>query len=409
MNDLLALVAFDDAFAWMSVVFILFLIFVIPKFFNLNYFNGLLLTQITLFFNSTTIIAGLSSGVVSIERALHFFVVELSFFILVYAVYSYLLRYREQVLNALNIFFASRAVKPFVVIMTLIAIFNFINVPTDGSSRIEYMTAPWFSYVKPIIQLAIPLSYLGVFVLILNPNHRHLGYVLLLITVVGNVLTGSKASFSLGLFVSFLILRDLSVLKNFKIRIADKVKLSVIVSVMVLFALTRLEVSPNDIKERFFLFGEATILTYFSDTPTAACKNVSYFARMHRGFARVAGDASANDIETLFGYALMIEALGVNTFTGPNARISAYFLCNFPDESIFLGVVDVAIYITLLLAVFRRSRTRPIQLAIFYPFFLVSLAATSQDFNLLMQDIIIYIFMLVSTYCFNFKRKLLNG
>jgi hypothetical protein len=128
-------------------------------------------------------------------------------------------------------------------------------------------------------------------------------------------------------------------------------------------------------------------LTYFADQPTAACESVSTFASMHRGLARLAGDSSANDIDTLFGFALMIEATGFNTFTGPNARLSAYALCNFADERIVFWAIVVVAYLGLMLIVFSLSLNRPGLLAIVYPFFLVSLAAASQDFNLIMQDI----------------------
>jgi hypothetical protein len=151
-----------------------------------------------------------------------------------------------------------------------------------------------------------------------------------------------------------------------------------------------LDVSAADVYDRFFLFGEPIFLTYFSDRPTAACENVSTFASMHRGWARLAGDPSATNIDTLFGFALMIEAVGVNTFTGPNARLSAYALCNFADERIVLCAIVVLAYLGLMLLVFSLALKRPKLLSILYPFFLVSLAGASQDFNLIMQDITIF-------------------
>lgn len=397
MKDLLDLIVFDTAFAWILLAISVAAIVVTPKLFGVKLLNGLLFAQITLFFNAATVIAGLSSEAVPMERGIHFFAVEFAFLAAMYAVYGHLIRHRVRVIDALQRFFDGPYVGAFVAFMVLIALFNFAATPTDGSSRIEYMTGAWFSLVKPFIQLATPMSYLGVFILLLNPRRRRLGYILLFTTVIGNVLTGSKASFAFSLFTAFLALRDLSLAPRMRIRSADKLKLSAFVGVMVVAALTRLNVSAGDVSDRFFLFGEATILTYFVERPTAACENVSTFASMHRGWARLTGDASANNIDTLFGFALMIEAVGVNPFTGPNARLSAYTLCNFPDEQVVLCGIVVLGYFGLLLAVFHRALSRPTHLAVFYPFFLVSLAGASQDFNLIMQDITIYVLLLLTT------------
>lgn len=397
MKDLLELIVFDTAFAWTLLALTTAGIIVMPKLFGVKLLNGLLFAQITLFFNATTVIAGLGTEAIPVERGIHFFAVEFAFLAAMYAVYGRLVRDRVRTLDALNRFFDGPYVRPFVGFMVLIAIFNYLATPTDGSSRIEYMTGAWFSLLKPFIQLATPLSYLGVFILLLNPRRRRLGYLLLVTAVIGNVLTGSKASFAFSLFTAFLALRDLSIAPRMQIRSADKIKLSVFVGSMVVLALTRLDVSASDVSDRFFLFGEATIMTYFAERPTAACENVSTFASMHRGWARLAGDASANNIDTLFGFALMIEAVGFNTFTGPNARLSAYALCNFADQRIVLCALVVTVYLLLLLLTFRRALRRPTHLAIFYPFFLVSLAGASQDFNLIMQDITIYILLLLTT------------
>lgn len=394
MKDLLDLIVFDTAFAWTLLAITVLTISVMPRLFGVKWLNGLLFAQITLFFNAMTIIAGLSTEAVPEDRGIHFFAVEFLFLAAMYAVYSRLIRHRTKVLEALHRFFDGPGAVPFVCFIVLVAIFNFLATPTDGSSRIEYMTGAWFSLLKPFIQLATPLSYLGVFILLLNKRRRRLGYSLLAIAVLSNVMTGSKASFAFSLFTAFIALRDLD--PKLHIRSADKLKLSLFVAAAVSLALTRLEVSAADVSDRFFLFGEATILTYFSDRPTAACENVSTFASMHRGWARLAGDPSATNIDTLFGFALMIEETGVNTFTGPNARLSAYAICNFADERIMLCAIVVAAYLGLLLLVFSLSLNRPGLLAIVYPFFLVSLAGASQDFNLIMQDITLFCALLVA-------------
>lgn len=396
MKDLLDLIVLDTAFAWTLLAITVLAISVMPRLFGVKWLNGLLFAQITLVFNATTIIAGLSTDAVPHERGFHFFAVEFAFLAAIYAMYGRLIRHRAKVLEALQRFFDGQGAIPFVCFIALIAVFNFLATPADGSSRIEYMTAAWFSLLKPFIQLATPLSYLGVFILLLNKHRRRLGYVLLAIAVLSNVMTGSKASFAFSLLTAFLALRDLSIDPKLQIGSADKLKLSLFVAATASLALARLDVSAADISDRFFLFGEATILTYFSDSPTAACENVSTFASMHRGWARLAGDPSATNIDTLFGFALMLEAVGVNTFTGPNARLSAYALCNFADARILLCAIVVVAYLGLLLLVFSLSLNRPVLLAILYPFFLVSLTGASQDFNLIMQDITIFCALLVA-------------
>lgn len=396
MKDLLDLIIFDTPFAWALLAITVLAIVLVPTLFGVKWLNGLLFAQITLIFNTITIIAGLSTAAIPVERGFHFFVVEFAFLLAMYAMYGRLIRHRAKVLDALQCFFDGQGAIPFICFVALIAVFNFLVTPTDGTSRIEYMTGEWFSLLKPFIQLATPLSYLGVFILLLNKRRRRLGYVLLAIAVLSNVMTGSKASFAFSLFTAFLALRDLSIDPKLQIRRADKLKLSLFVAATVSMALTRLDVSAADVYDRFFLFGEANILTYFSDRPTAACENVSTFASMHRGWARLAGDPSATNIDTLFGFALTIEAVGVNTFTGPNARLSAYALCNFADERIVLCAIVVLAYLGLMLLVFLLSQSRPWLLAIVYPFFLVSLAGASQDFNLIMQDITLFCALLVS-------------
>jgi len=215
--------------------------------------------------------------------------------------------------------------------------------------------------------------------------------------VIANIATGSKASFVFSLFTAFLTLRDLAGLSRFKLRQQDKGTILIFVAAAVFYALARLEVSIADIAERFFLFADATILTYFSDYPTAACENVSTFASMHRGWARLAGDSSAMNIDTLFGFALTIQELGVNTFTGPNGRLTAYALCNFSDERIVYGAIVVLGYLWLMRRLFKRLLKRPTLLALVYPFLVASLGGGSQDFNLIMQDITIFVMLLLAT------------
>jgi len=399
MTDLLDLLSFQSTFTWWLIGITLVAIIGMPRLFGLNYLNGLLSAQITLFFNAATIIAGLDSRAVTAGRGLNFYIIEFSFFALTLAAYRFMLRHRELVLTFLKRVCAGNRATYITVLAAGIAVFNFLVAPTDGTSRIAYMTQAWFSLIKPLIQLITPLSYLTVCIMLVEKSRRYLGYTLLGVLVLANIATGSKASFALSLFAAFLALRDLSGYRGLRIRLRDVVSLSLFIGAAVVFALTRLEVSGADLANRFFLYGEATILTYFSDTPTAACSSVSTFASMHRGWARLLGDRSAQDIDTLFGYALNIEHVGVNTFTGPNARLSAYFLCNFPGEKMVFGLFMLLVYLLLLMLLFRRLLIRPAYLALVYPFLVVSLSGAAQDFNLIMQDVTMFVLLLLLTTC----------
>jgi hypothetical protein len=400
MTNLLDLLVFQGVFSWSLIVITLSAMIVLSRLFGLNYLNGLLHAQVMLFFNATTIIAGLDSEAVSIGRGFHFYIIEFSFLALTFSTYRYLLNHRVRVLASMQEFFNGHGALFVTTSVVAIAFFNYILAPTDGSSRIAYMTEAWFSLIKPFIQLVTPLSYLGVFIMFLNPRRRHLGYVLMVVTVIANIATGSKASFAINLFIAFLTLRDLAGPIRFGIRLQELLTLSLFAGLAVIFALTRLDVSGSDILDRFFLSGEATILTYFSDTPTAACANVSTFASMHRGWARLLGDASAQNIDTLFGFALNIEEFGVNTFTGPNARLSAYVLCNFEGARVIFGALVVMTYLLLMLVLFRRLLKHPTYLTFVYPFLLTSLGVAAQDFNLIMQDITIFVILLLFSIFF---------
>lgn len=405
MTDLLDLVTLNSGTSWLLLVGTLMLIFAVPRLFGLRLLTALVYAQITLAFNAVTIIAGFDTGALDIGRALHFYANEFGFLVLTFAAYRHLLRHRLRVTAALEAFFAGRAAPWLTVFVAAIGVFNFIVVPTDGESRIGYMTEAWFSLLKPFIQLGTPLAYVGVLFMLRNPTRRRLGFILLLVTIASNVLTGSKASFVFSLLTAILALRDLSGAKSFVLRRGDRLKMGLLVIPLVVLTLTRLEVSPQDVFDRFMLFGEATILTYFSDTPTAACKDLSTLASMHRGVARALGDESARDIDTLFGFALTRLQLGENTLTGPNGRLSAYFLCNFPAQSLVLGWFMVGLYFGSLLWLYRRVRRRPLWLAAVYPYIITSFGLASQDFNLIMADVTLATLLLLATLVPSLRPK----
>lgn len=397
MTDLLDLVVLESLFAWLGLIATVVAIFVVPPLFGLKTINALVFAQMTLVFNAVTVIAGYHADMVDASRTLHFFFNEFAFLALTCYAYRQVLRHRERVVVSITAFFSGRGAVWLTRFMGLVALFYFVVVPTDGESRIAYMTAGWFSLLKPFLQIASPLAFMGVIVMLMLPARRKMGFVLLFVTLAANVFTGSKASFLFALATALLALRDLSMYKRLRLRRADLWKLGAIAVPLTVFALARLEVGPADVAARFLLFGEATILTYFSDTPTEACQDVSTLASMHRGVARVLGDASANDIDTLFGFALTKLHLGINTFTGPNGRLSAYMICNFPGAKLMLGWLVVGIYFGLMALLFRRALRRPLHMAIVYPYIVTSYGFASQDFNLIMADITLAVLLLLTT------------
>ena len=406
MANLLELLIFKSFFSWALIVAATMALVFLPRLLGLSYLNGMLNAQITLFFNILAIVGGMDSDLVDLDRVIHFFIIEFLFLLAILLVYKGILKKRRMVLDALVLFFDGDGAYYLTFFISLITAFNFLVTPTDGSSRIGYMTESWFSLLKPFIQIAAPLSYFGVFILLLNPKRKKLGYFLLTISILANVATGSKASFLLALAFAYLAVRDLTQDRGISMPKFERNIILTVASCAALFALSRLAVSAQDVLDRFFLYGEASIMTYFSPDPTAACSNLSLFASMHRGWARLLGDASAQDIDTLFGFALMIQEVGVNTFTGPNARLSAYFLCNFPGTKVIFGLIVVVGYLLLARSALTMALKNRIVTALYYPFLLASLYGASQDFNLIMQDITILSILSVGlALALNLKKR----
>jgi hypothetical protein len=389
MTDLLELIILEDVGIWLLLIASLLAIAVVPRLFGLRLLSALLFAQMTLAFNAVTIVAGLHIGAIDARLAAHFFANEFAFLALISLSYRWVLSHRQGIRAALGRFIDSPALPWLTIFIGLVGIFNLVVVPSDGESRIAYMTAWWYSMLKPFVLLATPIAYLAGVAMISRRGKRRQALLLLGVAIAANVLTGSKASFVFAIVTAALALHDLSGPHVQLLNAADRWRLALLAVPLAVGALGRLEVSPADVAARFMLFGEATILVYFAEEPTEACKDVSTLASMHRGVARLLGDESANDVDTLFGFALTKLYLGVNTMTGPNGRLSAYFLCNFPGKKLALGWLMVLVYLGLLLTVFRRARRRPLLLAIVFPYVVTSLGSASQDFNLIMADITI--------------------
>lgn len=396
MIELLETIVFNDFSSIFSLIFISLLIILIPILCGLRLFSGIFMVQFTLFFNTLPIISGTLSEIIDYKEAIHFFLVEFLFFLLIVLFYKTILSYRVSIKKSLDNFLFGKGSLIIIVSVLFFTIFNFIMFPTDGSSRIGFQINYWFSIIKPFMYIITPLATISVFILISNPVYKKRGFILFLLVVLANIFTGSKASFVMSFFSSFLILRDLGGNTGFILSRLHKILIVILLGMFVVISLFRLNIDLNHIVQRLFLSADATILVYFSDNPMAAGEGVSTLTKMHRGLARFLGDESANNIDTLFGFALNIIHTGSNTFTGPNARVSAYFRAYFDSLEIFYGIIVVIMYFLLLFSVFKLSSKYLIFIPFSFPYIVQSISTVSQDFNILMMDIsILSIFLII--------------
>lgn len=394
MADTLVATHIDDPYVWICLTAVAGVVAYIPRLFSVRVLNGLSLIQVTYLLNCIPILNGLFGGEVDFFAASHFFLIETAYLLTIFWFYSRFLRHADTYREVAYDFFRGRGAWFALLLACVITTVNFFNVPTDGTSRIEFMTSRWFSFVKPVFMLAIPIASIGVLILLQIPQRRTMGVLLLCALSAGSIFSGSKAGFAFGLVCSYLALRDLH--RNLPLRIGA-IQASFLVgatAALGALALLRLDVSPTDIGQRLMLTSDATTMVYYSDDPTAAAEGLSIPARMHRGVARLIGDSGANDIDTLFGFALSKLETGVNTFTGPNARLGAYFYCNFHDLLLVFGVMVLFTHLFLWQVCLHAWRPNKAMTAILVPYFYSSLSGASQDFNLIMADITLLIGLL---------------
>lgn len=395
MIDILEVIIYEDFLSLITLFFISLCIVLIPVFFGLRFFSGIFMAQFNFFFNVIPIISGSFLNLINYQEGFHFMIIEFSFFLMIVLFYKKILIYRIEIKKSLDTFMYGTGSITIIVFMLFLAIFNFLIVPTDGSSRIGFQVDYWFSFFKPLIYVITPLSTLGVFILISNPFYKKRGFLLFFIIILGNILSGSKAGFIFSFFSAFLILRDLVGNSGYILSKFHKVLIVFLSGIFVITTLFRLDVDTEHIIQRLFLTADATILVYFSDNPIAAGEGVSMFTKMHRGLARLAGDESANNIDTVFGYAVNIIHTGSNTLTGPNARISPYFRAYFQGMENLYGIIVVIIYFVLLFTIFKFSYKFSFFLPFSFPYIVSSISIVSQDFNLLMMDITISTLFLI--------------
>jgi hypothetical protein len=391
MIELVEIAKFYTSAEWYILFFVIALTFISAKIFGLNYINAILIAQFWTVFNTVPIISGSFSGLVPNYLIIQFFFCEAIFLLSVMYVYSIILNKSKIHLSEITDFFDGKILYLLISFSFIAALLNYTFTPQDGTSRILYQTNYWYSFVKPFYQVSTPISFFAVFILIFTNRRRKSAYLLLTLNILASIASGSKGAFVMQALTGILMVRDLNVLTKHKFNRFDILTAAASIILAFAFALDRLEVTFSQLLFRILLFGEPTLLTYYAPDPTAACQNLTTFAKMHRGWARALGDPTALNIDTLFGYAWTIQYFGTNTFTGPNARFGAYMACNFPGSSVFIGLAVSLFYLSLIVLSVITAAKRFRMVAMVYPFCVFSLIASGQDFNILMQDINILI------------------
>jgi hypothetical protein len=352
-----------------------------------RYFSGLISLQISFAFNAAIILFGWATAAVSIARGLHFFLYQLLVVVGIYWVYRNILQHRVALLSRLHRLTVSTLSAILLLFnLALFGLFLGVVVQNEGGSRIEFMTAFWFSFVRPAMSIVTPLSFFVPFYLF-DRGHRLWPALILASSVLCNVASGSKASFVFAMIASVLLCRDL---KGSRLAVPQGMKLALVLvtSLSALLALQRLDVNLAALGQRFVRFGESTIMVYYSDNSSAAASGVSTLAKIHRGGAKLLGDASAADIDTIFGFALSREDNGAHNFTGPNAQVSSYMFCNYSGWENLIGIASILGYLAVLQRFLKGliSRQAPGSVLIL-PFLVASLSNFLQDYYQGMSDV----------------------
>ena len=310
-----------------------------------KYLNGLLL----LTFNSGIVFSVILdlylSNRITLEKLSFFIFSDFLIYLIVLVIYFLFIRYndKEKIYSAL-FFLNKKYFTLFAIWLVISLIINLNNVSWDGSSRIEFQTAQWYSFVRIIAQIMTPITGLIIIFNLYEKNYIKFS-ILFLLVIATSISTGSKSSFVLFFIEYFLIFRDISVVK-FTVRKKTYVTISFILFSFTLLNFVLLAVDLNGLFERIVHYAESTIMIFPSTNPCKVCQDQSLLSLMHRGFARLFGDKSAINIDSLFGFALSAEYYGANTFTGPNARIGSYTLCAFPGFKIFIMYFVFIVFIS---------------------------------------------------------------
>lgn len=358
--------------------------------------SGLINFQLSIIFNFAIIMYGCYYNFVPIRLTIHFILYQLIVTAGTYGIY-------KKIINDRDIIFRRLSKAPIYKMSISIIVFNmslmamyYVFVPsTGGGSRIEFMTNRWYSFVRPADFILQPLGYF-LAIYLFDHGKRLLPSILLLSLVMPNIASGSKASFVLSILSSFLIYKQL---KGSSILIPLKLKLALLAIIVgaIKFSLDRLSVNLLDLSLRFIRTAEATIIVYFSDNPSEACADTSLFAAIHRGVAKLFGDPSALNIDTLFGFSLSIVDYGAHNFTGPNSQVASYVLCNFPGWYNIVAILAISIFFIVMWKFFKIVilKNKFIFTIFLLPFVLNTLDAYAQSYDIGATSLTIILMVLI--------------
>jgi hypothetical protein len=304
-----------------------------------RYVNGLIFLQTSFVFNTAIVLFGSVTGAISFFRVAHFFLYELA---------------------------------------------------------VVIMTASWFSYFRPAISILGPLSFFFP-IYLLDRGRSFLPLSIVAAAVVSSIASGSKGALVFGLISAWLLYEDL---KGARLVIPKALRLVLLlaISLSALFGLERLDVGLSELAQRFVRFGESTIMVYYADDPAAAAAGVSTIAKIHRGAAKLLGDGSAADVDTLFGFALSREDNGAHNFTGPNAQVSSYMLCNYSGWQNLLGLASILGYLATVNWFVGHFMYRQITgCALLFPFVVASLNDFLQDYYQGMSDMTLMVMLALAS------------
>ena len=362
-----------------------------------RYVSGLMFLQISVVFNTAIILFGWTIGAVSLFRVVHFFFYQWTAVIGIYWIYRRILQNRARTFLRLSQFNVT-AVSALLVSFNLImfGLFFCLVVQNEGASRIEFMTAAWFSFFRPVMSILTPLSFF-VPLYLLDCGHRLVPLSILGSSVMSNIASGSKASFVLGVIGSLLLYEEL---KGARLVLSRALRwfLLIAMSLSAVLALERLDVNLVALAERFVRFGESTIMVYYADDASAAASGVSTLAKVHRGVAKFVGDRSAADVDTAFGFALSREDNGAHNFAGPNAAISSYMLCNYSGWENLIGLASIFGYLAVVTWFIERCVHRQGAWGVLLlPFAVASLNGFVQDYYQGMSDVTLMLIAILAS------------
>jgi hypothetical protein len=345
-----------------------------------HFLSGLFMTQLASVFAAAVVGDLYQREAITGFGVAHFFLVEGVAFLVIAVLYKRLLRIGPDLVDAV-IAFHARYGRALQAALLILAAVNVVSVPGDGQSRILPQTTYWFSFLRPLQAFAIPAATLAAVTLLSRERYRS-GLFLFFLVAAVSISSGSRASFVIGAVFWALVLRDLDPSTRMP-RLRILVPVGILLALLAALNLRAAGMGAPELIDRFVAYGDAVIMVYTAPEPTAACAGVSPLAKLHRGLARLAGDASARDLDTLFGFALSIIHFGDNTFTGPNARLGPYALCAFPSWSIFAIAAMLALYVAVIVWIAGPLRMRmasPAFTALVLPFAIGSLNSFTVDY-----------------------------